>query len=118
MAKDTWFMDWQNKRINRYATEYEELAQTIQRALMTDRFYYQIYTWQYGSELQNLVGTKNIKYIEGAIMKNIKDALVFEDRVLNIDEVKVNFTSEHQYKIDVAISTTLGTIRKELTYNV
>lgn len=118
MAKDTWFIDWERKRIDRYATEYEELAQTIQRALMTDRFYYNIYTWQYGSELKNLIGTKNIKYIEGAVKKDVKDALAFESRVLNIDDVKVKFDGEHNYTINVAISTTLGIIRKELSYNV
>ncbi len=118
MAKDTWFIDWERQRIDRYATEYEELAQTIQRALMTDRFYYNIYTWQYGSELKDLIGTKNLKYIEGAIKKDIKDALVFEPRVLNIDSVKVQRTDDHTYLVNVIISTTLGAIRKELEYNV
>lgn len=118
MAKDTWFIDWENKRINRYATEKEELAQTIQRALMTDRFYYNIYTWQYGSELKNLIGSKQIKYIEGAITKDIRDALAFEPRVLNIDDVKVEYKGDNGYLVNVALSTTLGTIRKELVYNV
>lgn len=118
MAKDTWYIDWERKRIDRYATEYEELAQTIQRALMTDRFYYPIYTWQYGSELKDLIGTKTIKYIEGAVRKDVKDALAFEDRVLNIDNVTVKFIDDHSYLINVQISTTLGTIRRELKYNV
>lgn len=118
MAKETWFIDWENKRINRMASEYEELAQTIQRALMTDRFYYDIYTWQYGSELKDLIGTKTIKYIEGAVRKNVKDALAFEDRVLNIEDVKVTHSHEHEYVIDVTISTTLGVVRKELNFNV
>lgn len=118
MAKDTWFIDWEKKRINRYATEYEELAQTIQRALMTDRFYYPIYTWQYGSELKDLIGTKTIKYIEGAVLKDVKDALAFETRVLNIDSVTVKYQDDHSYLITVEVSTTLGVVRKELRYDV
>ena len=118
MAKETWFIDWENRRINRTASEYEELAQTIQRALMTDRFYYDIYTWQYGSELKDLIGTKTIKYIEGAVLKNVKDALAFESRVLSVDNVKVEHTDEHNYLINVTISTTLGVVRKELNFNV
>ena len=118
MAKETWFIDWENRRINRMASEYEELAQTIQRALMTDRFYYDIYTWQYGSELKDLIGTKTIKYIEGAVLKNVKDALAFESRVLSVDNVKVEHTDEHNYLINVTISTTLGVVRKELNFNV
>lgn len=118
MAKDTWFIDWERKRIDRYADEYEELAQTIQRALMTDRFYYNIYTWQYGSELKDLIGTKQLMYIKGAIKKDVKDALAFEDRVLNVDDVSIKQTDDHTYLVNVIISTTLGTVRKELTYNV
>lgn len=118
MAKDTWFIDWKNKRINRMATEYEELAQTIQRALMTDRFYHNIYTWQYGSELNDLVGTKNIKFMKGAIMKDVKDALKFEDRVINVDDVQITVGDDNNYHINVAISTTLGVMREELIYNV
>lgn len=117
MAKDTWFIDWHTKRINRVATEYEELAQTIQRALMTDRYYYNIYTWQYGSELNDLVGTKNLVYMKGAIKKNIKDALKFEPRVIGIDDIQIKLTDEG-YFVNVAISTTLGVVREELIYNV
>ena len=116
MAKDTWFIDWDRKRIDRYASEYEELAQTIQRALMTDRFYYN--TWQYGSELLDLVGSKNLKYIEDAIKKDVKDALKFEDRVLNVDSVTVKHTDDHTYLVNVIVSTTLGLVRKELVYSV
>ena len=118
MAKDTWYIDWHTNRINRIATEYEELAQTIQRALMTDRFYYTIYTWQYGSELKDLVGSKNLSYMKGAIKKDIKDALKFENRVIGVDDVQIKLDDDSSYKINVAISTTLGTIREELVYNV
>ena len=118
MAKDTWFIDWQNKRINRLATEYEELAQTIHRALMTDRYYYPIYTWQYGSDLSNLIGTKNLAFLKGSIKKSVKDALKFEDRVINVDEVKITQTQPNGYHIAVSISTTLGVMREELIYNV
>lgn len=118
MTKETWYIDWRTKRINRIATEYEELAQTIQRALMTDRFYYQIYTWQYGSELSDLVGTKQIKFIEGAIKKDIVDALSFEPRVIGVDSVQIKEDERHNYLVNVQISTTLGTMREELVYDV
>lgn len=118
MAKDTWFIDWEHKRINRLATEYEELAQTIHRALMTDRYYYPIYTWQYGSDLTDLVGTKNLSFMKGSIKKSVKDALKFEDRVINVDDVKIENSQTNGYHITVSISTTLGVIREELMYNV
>lgn len=118
MAKDTWFIDWNNKRITRLATEYEELAQTIHRALMTDRYYYQIYTWQYGSDLSDLVGTKNLPFLKGSIKKSVKDALKFEDRVINVDDVQIENNAPNEYHIVVSISTTLGVVREELMYNV
>lgn len=115
---DTWYIDWQKQKITRRATEYEELAQNIERALMIDRYYYPIYTWNTGSELQDLIGSKRLEYINGACKKNIEDALAYETRVLSVEEVNVVHEREHDYLITATINTTLGTMRRELRYYV
>lgn len=119
MAGETWFVDWENKRINRPATEQEELGQTIERALLTDKFHWDIYTWNYGSQLADSVGQKNLEYVRGVIEKDVKDALAFEDRIISIEQFLVEPTNEKGiYKVSFVCITTIGEIRREFAINV
>lgn len=65
----------------------EAIEQAIYLILNTERFEWIIYSWAYGSELQNLFG-KPIPYVMSELQRRIKEALLQDDRIDNVE----NFT--------------------------
>lgn len=61
----------------------EAIKQTIYCILNTERFEHLIYSWNYGSEIKNLIG-EDITYVIPELQRVITEALLQDDR---IDEV-------------------------------
>lgn len=61
----------------------ESLEQSIYKALMTNRYTYSIYSWNYGIVVDDLIG-KPKEYIKIQIENRIKDTLKVDDRIEDI----------------------------------
>lgn len=82
----------------------EALKQAIALILNTERYEYLIYSWNYGSELNGLIGTdKDIA--ESELKRRIKEALLQDDRIKNVD----NFIFEYE-KDSVLVKFTVFSI--------
>lgn len=80
-------------RINGFIDDIEAVIQAIYLCLLTERYKFIIYSWDYGVELVDLFG-KPMPYVMSELPRRIKDALTVDDR---IDEVK-DFQFEIQGK--------------------
>lgn len=70
----------------------EALKTWIYKTMKTERFRYLIYSWDYGSELDDLIGqnyTPNLTKAEA--IRCIKEALLINPYILNISNVEVSF---------------------------
>lgn len=65
----------------------DALKQTIELILSTERFEYPIYSWNYGIELDDLIG-QPITYVIPMLENRIKEALLQDDRILDIKNFK------------------------------
>ena len=67
----------------------------IYKALQTPRYQYEIYTWDYGSELLSLIGkayTKGLTQSEAS--RYIKEALLINPYILDVNVVSTSFDGD------------------------
>lgn len=107
---DTWIIT--DGHITGMGTGQEAMRQAVDAILNVERFRYQIYTPNFGVELNNLIG-KEPEYVESMLKRRLSEALLVDKRILAVE----NFTYE-QNEIGVLhcefdVRTVYGTIRKE-----
>ena len=85
--------DTSNDRINGYTNDLDAVAQAIYLILSTERYKYNIYSWDYGVELVDLFG-KPMPYVMSELPRRITEALTQDNR---IDDV-IDFEFEQKGK--------------------
>lgn len=70
-------------RINGYTNERKAMEQTIYKIILTERYEYLIYSWNYGIELRYLFG-KPIPYCCVELEKRIREALLQDERITKV----------------------------------
>nr|DAQ79046.1 MAG TPA: Baseplate wedge protein [Caudoviricetes sp.] len=65
----------------------EAMKQAIFKIINTERYKYLIYDWNYGIELNDLIG-KPIPYVYAEIERRIKEALLADNRIKEITDFR------------------------------
>ena len=91
-----------------YCDNRKAIEQAIYLILNTERFEWIIYSWAYGSELQNLFG-KPIPYVVSELQRRIKEALLQDDRINNVENFRVS-RSGSKVLVEFDVSTIKGVI--------
>ncbi len=76
----------------RIVTGNEAIKTWVYKTLKTERFRYLIYTWDYGSELDDLIGknyTPNLTKAE--CIRYIREALLVNPYIRNVSDIAVTF---------------------------
>lgn len=88
----------------------EAIKVWIHKALLTERFKYEIYSWDYGSEIETLINkgfTKSL--IVSEVERYISEALLINEYILSVDSIEVNFNDD-TLKVDISVSTIYGEV--------
>ena len=85
------------------------LAQTIGQILATERYEWEIFSWQYGVEFRKLIG-KDPVYCIPVIEKSIREALLQDDRITGVDSFESACT-RRQIACTFTAHTIYGDIR-------
>lgn len=103
----TYRLDWENKRIIGTIDGLDALGQHCKKMLLTPRHMFPIYDDDIGSEHETLIGADvPEEYIESELPRMITDALIGDDRIVDIrdfvqekrgDKRIVNFTIDSVY---------------------
>lgn len=93
MAKNTktWKLDLEKNQFSGTIDGVEAVKQAVYFTLNTERFRYPIFTWNYGVEIDNLIG-KPRSYVEPLIGKRITEALIEDDRITAVDDFNYSWT--------------------------
>lgn len=109
---NTFFIDFEKGRISGFIDEKEAVKQAIMLILNTERYKFLIYSWNYGAELETLIGT-HPDIVEDEAERLISEALLQDDRITavydfefgrNRDTLLVNFKVDSIYG-DIDIET-------------
>ncbi len=79
----TFKLDFNKSRVRNLFDGIDALKQSIYKILMTERYKYSIYNWDYGIELENLIGMPK-GYVKTESERLIKEALLQDDRIENV----------------------------------
>lgn len=87
------------------------LCQAIRMMLEVPRYRYLIYSWQYGSELEELIG-EDLETVQVKAPAMIREALMIDDRILDVTDFSVRKgTASDAVNIDFTVHTAEGIIR-------
>lgn len=105
----TYKLDIETGRVAGFVDETEAMKQAILKILLTERFDYLIYSWNYGIELNDIVG-KSFQVLSSEIKRVIREALLADSRITDVTD----FTVEQIDKRTVHVSFTAETIFGEI----
>ena len=89
----TYKLHTDSQRIGGYVDNLEAYKQAVYKILNTERYRYVIYSWNYGVELEGLVG-KHIAYIVPEIERRIIEALMQDDRTERVDSFEFDTSKQ------------------------
>lgn len=107
----TYKVNFESNQIRGFTDEIEAVKQAIIFILNTERYEHEIYSWDYGIELNDLYG-QHISYVYPELKRRINEALTQDDRIESVD----NFSFKKQANnviIDFTINTVFGAIQTQ-----
>ena len=108
---DTWIFS--DGKVISFGSGQEAMRQAIDIILNVERFRYQIYTPNFGAELNNLIG-KEPEYVESMLRRRINEAFSVDKRILGIENFSLTGAGIGVMACSFDVITVFGTIRKEL----
>lgn len=85
----------------------EAVKQAVLKILNTERYGYEIYTWDYGVELQDLYG-QPMSYVLSELEDRVTEALVADDRIESVEGFNAERTSKRTVYCSFTVITTEG----------
>lgn len=101
-----------NGRVVGWIDNKQALRQAIEKLLHTERYLYEIYTDEYGIELQALIG-ENFDLVEAEIGRIIKEALLADDRIVSVENIQATKLDSTSLLITFSIESIFGTLAFE-----
>lgn len=111
----TWIIDKTQNQVSGMDNGLESVRQAVEIALNVERFRWQIYNTDFGSELEGLIG-EDEAYITSEFPRIVTDALSVDSRVISIDNW--NFTRNGTtMTVSFSVHTVFGDIPQEVYIN-
>ncbi|HFL3105467.1 TPA: DUF2634 domain-containing protein [Clostridioides difficile] len=112
----TFKLNIEKSKIDGICDDVEALKQTIFLILNTERYQHLIYSWNYGVELNDLIG-EPISFVIPELERRITEALIQDDRIENVDNFEFqNIKGKLQCRFSV--HTKYGNIKAEKVVSV
>ena len=105
-----------DKYINGICMDLEEVKQTIYKILNTERYQYNIYSFDYGVELSDLIG-EPISYVCSEIERRITEALTQDDRIESVSDFEFDTSKRHEVVCTFVVHTIFGDVAEEKVVN-
>jgi phage baseplate assembly protein W len=112
----TWLLDFKNGRVVGKIDGLDAVRQAVFKILQTDRFWHDVYTFDYGHELSALIGDSPL-YVQSEVSRMISEALLQDDRISGVEDIEVSFTSD-KLTIRFVVVTEYGSFEEEVYRDV
>lgn len=88
------------------------MEQAVFLILQTERFRHAIYSWNYGTELEPLIGDSDPDLLQIELEQAIEDALLADDRVLQVTDFSVT-RGKGVWTVQFTVVTSEGDLEME-----
>ena len=109
-------MDLDQKTVRGYTDEQEAMQQAIYKILLTERFQYIMYSWNYGIELKDLFG-EPVSYVCPELERRITEALLWDSRILSVDSFVFELPRKRVIHVTFVAHTIFGDVQAEREVN-
>ena len=107
---NTFLIDWTSKQI----AGLPAMRQAVEIILQNERFCWQIYDSNFGSELENLPG-EEYAYIVSELPRRIEEAFSVDNRILRVENYNFTDCGGGVMAVSFDVITVYGTISEEVT---
>lgn len=105
----TWIIDRNTMQVSFMDKGLEAVRQAVEIALNVERYRWTIYSANYGSELDGLVG-EDEAYIIAEIPRLVEGALSQDSRVVSVDDYVYKKTNTNSLTVSFTVHTVFGDI--------
>ena len=109
----TFLIDWTSKQIGGMDEGIAAMRQAVEIALQNERYRWQIYSSNFGSELEALPG-EEYDFIVSELPRRIRDALSVDSRILSVDHFSYRDQGDGKMICSFVVQTVFGTIGEEV----
>src|SRR5690606_29056146 len=89
----TYGIDFEKGRIIGMIDGLEAVKQAVFLILRTERYRYLIYSTDYGSELEGLIGRDSL-FVQSELKRRIREALMQDDRIEDVTNFNIHFNGD------------------------
>lgn len=92
------------------------MEQVVYKILNTQRYQYQIYSWNYGIELLDLFG-QPLSYVCAELERRIAEALIQDDRIHSVDHFSYDISQKGVVVAFFTVHTAYGNLSSQSKIN-
>lgn len=111
---NTYIIDWSSKQIRGMDAGLAAMRQAVEIILACERYKWQIYTSNFGSELEDLPG-EDFALLEAEIPRRINDAFSVDNRILETQNWTFKDNGDGSMTVSFNVVTVFGTVSEEVT---
>lgn len=108
----TWNLDFERGRVNGTIDGLDAVRQAVFKILQTERFRYLIYSFNYGHELNGMVGVSPL-FVQSEAARIIREALMTDDRIRAVEGVSVEINGDSML-IQFTVVSIFGNFQAEV----
>ena len=106
-----------NDRIIGYIDNLEAVKQAIYHILSVERYSYDIYSDNYGIELEQYTG-RGIDYLKASIENTLQEALLIDLRIINVTVTDIITLQKDSVQVKFNATSIYGDLQMEVNVNV
>ena len=116
LPTNTFLIDWSTRQIAGVGAGLPAMRQAVEIILNTERYWWQIYSSNFGVELESLPG-EALDYIQSELPRRIADAFSVDGRILSADNYVFAEGPAGALTVTFDVHTVYGDLRQEVTVN-
>lgn len=109
-------MHLKEELIGGFVDNLEAMKQVVYKILNSERYEYQIYSWNYGIELKDLIGEPT-SYVAAELERRISEALIQDDRIESVDSFEYDYSEKSKILVNFTVHTIFGDFNEEKVVN-
>lgn len=106
----TYQVDWERGVITGTIDGLDSIRQAVLKILNTERYQYLIYSEDYGTEWQQILGQDHL-FVRAEIQRMITEALLQDDRIEQIVDFQTYWTSGEDIRVSFTVQTRYGSFQ-------
>ena len=110
---NTFLIDWSSGQISGMDEGLKAMRQAVEIVLQNERFRWQIYDSNFGTELEDLIG-EEYDYIVSELPRRIEEAFSMDSRILSIENFQFAEQGSGKVTVSFDVATVYGTLSEEV----